>query len=137
MVDKAITSEVDYLVVTGLGYRDIEGTTVALRTLVHQSMVCFVSSGEEPAIDLMRHLAGYIQVFFNRNDFEHKGLPYTNQTNLGSWLITLDLSVKRLEESVQNSARGDSIGHLMTIMSILKGCMEQHGVEQRAGFEVE
>lgn len=136
MVENAIKGEVNYLKAQGLGFKSIEGITVCLRANTHQTMVCFVSSGEEPAMHMMRHLAGYIQIFFNVNDLGDTGQPYTEQKNLGAWLIVLDLGVRRLEEFVQNSARGDAIGQLSVIMSVLKGVMAQYGVEQRVGYEV-
>lgn len=137
MADKAIQSEVTYLKTQNLGYQDIESTTVALRVNTHQAMVCYVSSGPVPAIHLMRHLAGYVQIFFDENRIEDNGKPYAEQKNLGIWFILLDLAVRRLEEAVANSARGDAVGHLSTILSILRGCMGQYGVEQRQGFEIE
>jgi hypothetical protein len=135
-VREVIKSEVAYLADNNLGFSDPADTAVALRVAIRNAMNCYVTSGPNHAAQWVRHIGGLTQYYFNAINFGTNPRVHPEQPGFGEWLCKMEACCIRATDSVARSARGDLASHLMDLLSLCYGCMEQHGGEQRQGYEV-
>ncbi len=120
---KAIESELRYLEDKDLGRENLSDTIVALHVATEMAMAAYTTTGVDVCLPWFRHIGGLTKYYFDKSNFDTRPAPAAPLGCVGEWLLFLTRTVQRTEESISRNAVGDTKSHLMTVLSVVVGCM--------------
>jgi len=135
-MSNVIKGEVQFLKDRNLGFIHPDNVVIALRSTMNQIMTCFVTSGHEHAMHLVRRLGGHIQFHWDHTGAKNEPRPTPKSQEFGTWLIMIDRAISTAQEMAHRRAIGDVQSQFMFIMSLTLGLIEDYGVIERQGYEV-
>lgn len=105
----------------------LSNTVLALRVLTNQAINAYITAGPEHGNKLLIRCAATVEGHFQATGFQYGVASYAPVNDQGKFYLLLDLAVRRTEEALSRGSVGDAKSQLMTILSIIYGCLREFG----------